>query len=84
MEQTEAAARWAVQQRQAGAPVYVFCQNGHGRSAVLMCAALVAEGVAPTWKRALEMVQAERPKVRLNAAQQASLEAWAERHAKYS
>ncbi|KAI3436780.1 hypothetical protein D9Q98_006191 [Chlorella vulgaris] len=44
--QIEQGVQWALQQRSAGRPVLVHCAHGHGRSATVLGAILVAEGIA--------------------------------------
>jgi hypothetical protein len=55
-------------------PVYVHCALGHGRSALFVCAYLVASGHFPDVEAALAHLRAKRPGVSLNAAQRACLE----------
>lgn len=76
VEQTEGAVRWAAAVHRGGTPVYVFCQNGHGRSGVVAAALLVELGLARDGEEAMGRVRGARPKARLNAAQAESLRAW--------
>ncbi|KAG8093604.1 hypothetical protein GUJ93_ZPchr0012g19442 [Zizania palustris] len=55
--QIESAARWACEKRAKGKSVYVHCAFGHGRSACVMCAVLVALGIAENWKDAENIIQ---------------------------
>jgi len=50
--------------------------TGHGRSVCVMCALLVALGVAEDWKNAEMMVREKRPKIRMNADHRKNLEEW--------
>ncbi|KAK9823004.1 hypothetical protein WJX81_005381 [Elliptochloris bilobata] len=74
--QIEAGVRWALRQREAGRPVYVHCAHGHGRSTVVLCAALIRTGLAADPKAALALARAGRPRARFNYRQQDALEAW--------
>lgn len=55
-------------------PVYVHCAYGHGRSALVAAALLLARGEARTIAEAVTQLQAARPRVALTAPQRASLE----------
>lgn len=72
----DAALAWAATQRAAGHAVYVHCAHGHGRSAAVLVAALLDAGVAADADAALALVQAARPRARLNHRQRASVDAW--------
>lgn len=74
--QIEDAVRWACKFRTQGRPVLVYCSFGHGRSGCVMCAVLVALGVAEDWKHAERLVREKRPSIRLNADQRKNLEEW--------
>lgn len=74
--QIEQGVKWALQQRAAGRPVLVHCAHGHGRSATVLAAILVAEGTAKSAAEAEAVMKAERPRVRLNRRQMAALQAW--------
>ncbi len=78
VQQTEGAVQWAASVRAQGTPVYVFCQNGHGRSGVVAAALLVETGMAKDGGDAERMVKAARPKVRFNAAQAVAWQGWLE------
>lgn len=67
---------WAFEQRAAGLPVYVYCTHGHARSAVMMCALLIADGIAADPEDAKRTVAARRPGIRPNKRQWAALDAW--------
>uniref|UniRef100_A0A0A9GBW5 protein-tyrosine-phosphatase n=1 Tax=Arundo donax TaxID=35708 RepID=A0A0A9GBW5_ARUDO len=73
--QIELATRWACEKRSEGKPVYVHCAFGHGRSACVMCAILVALGVAENWKDAENIIR-ERRKIKMNALHRKNLEEW--------
>lgn len=68
--------QWAAQQRAAGRPILVHCAHGHGRSATVLCAILIAEGRARGVDEAEAMLKAERPRVRLNWRQRQALKQW--------
>ena len=53
--------------------VYVHCALGHGRSALVVAAVLLARGVAADPKTAVTMVRAARTSIRLNRVQLSSL-----------
>ncbi|KAL3153932.1 hypothetical protein ABBQ32_013494 [Trebouxia sp. C0010 RCD-2024] len=76
--------KWLLQQRQHGRPVYVHCAHGHGRSTVVLCAALVASGYANSFEEAFQQVRAQRPRVKLNYRQRRTLIECAERRSKLS
>ena len=82
VERVEEGVEWLLQQRAAGRPVYVHCAHGHGRSTVVLCAALVASGYAETFQEAFDEVKALRPRVKLNYRQRRTLVQWAERRSK--
>ncbi|KAF7048531.1 hypothetical protein CFC21_057284 [Triticum aestivum] len=73
--QIEFAARWACEKRAQRKPVYVHCAFGHGRSACVMCAILVATGVAENWKDAENVIRGRR-KIKMNALHRKTLEDW--------
>ena len=74
--------KWLLEQRKEGRPVYVHCAHGHGRSTVVLCAALVAAGHANSFEEAFQEVRALRPRVKLNFRQRKTLVEWAERRSK--
>ena len=49
---------------------------GHGRSVCVMCALLVALGVAEDWKNAEKLIREKRPYIQMNALQRKALEEW--------
>jgi protein-tyrosine phosphatase len=79
-EKLQEGVEWALEQRRAGRPVYVFCTHGHGRSAVMLCALLIADGLAGDPQQARHKVLTARPGVRLTHRQCCALERW---HAQY-
>jgi protein-tyrosine phosphatase len=58
-------------------PVYVHCAAGHGRSAAVVAAALIARGRARDAASAMAVVRAARRRARLNGPQSRSLDAFA-------
>jgi protein-tyrosine phosphatase len=56
-------------------PVFMHCALGHGRTGMLAAAVLVARGVSPDVKSAIELLRAARPGIRLNPAQRRCVEA---------
>ncbi len=52
-------------------PVFVFCAAGHGRSATMAAALIVARGLAKDADEAEKMMQTARPHIGLGAAQRA-------------
>ncbi|CAG9460118.1 unnamed protein product [Pedinophyceae sp. YPF-701] len=64
---------WALTQRQAGRAVLIHCAHGHGRSAAVMGAALVAMGLAGGAEEAQALMRRSRPLVRLNSDQFATV-----------
>ena len=67
---------FAVAQHESGRPVYVHCAHGHGRSAAMLCAILIATGASPSVEAAEAMLKHHRPKVRLNQIQLEGLRAY--------
>lgn len=55
--------------------LYIHCAQGHGRSATVAAAILLARGLAKTPEEAEAMVVKTRPKVHLEASQRAALKA---------
>ncbi|RWR83531.1 Dual specificity phosphatase [Cinnamomum micranthum f. kanehirae] len=74
--QIESAVRWACRKRSQKKPIYIHCAFGHGRSVSVMCALLVALGVAEDWKTAEKIIRERRPCIRMNALHRKSLEEW--------
>jgi protein-tyrosine phosphatase len=52
---------------------YIHCASGHGRSALVAAAVLLARGLASSADVAVEMIRLRRPKIRLNRDQRAFL-----------
>lgn len=57
-------------------PVYVHCALGHGRSAAVMTAVLVAKGSASTIEQAEQNVKQARPGTKINPVQRKMLQRW--------
>jgi predicted protein tyrosine phosphatase len=76
-EQLRDAVEW-VKQHAASGPVYVHCALGHGRSATVVAAYLLAVGLAADAKAAVKHLRELRPGVRLNCAQRRVLDRFAE------
>ncbi|XP_072964786.1 uncharacterized protein [Typha angustifolia] len=74
--QIELAVRWACRKRAQKKPVYIHCAFGHGRSVCVMCALLVALGLAEDWKVAEKMIREKRPSISMNDLHRKSLEEW--------
>jgi len=58
--------------------VLIHCAEGHGRSAAVAAAVLVARGLAPDLPAAERQLALARPRVRINADQRRGLVAWYE------
>lgn len=56
--------------------VYVHCAHGHGRSATIVGAILIATGVVDTVDQAIKCMTKQRPLVRLNSRQRDALLMW--------
>ena len=78
--QIERGVQWAAQQAAAGRAVLVHCAHGHGRSATVLGAILIAQGLAPGAAEAEALMKVQRPRVRLNRRQKAALQEWAALH----
>lgn len=72
----ESAVRWACRKRTQKTPIFVHCAYGHGRSVAVMCALLVALGVAEDWKNAEKLIHEKRPYIRMNALHREALDEW--------
>ncbi|MDP2306494.1 MAG: hypothetical protein Q8P18_10755 [Pseudomonadota bacterium] len=70
-----AAVEQAVSWRAEGLPVLVHCAYGHGRSVAVCIGVMVAEGLAPTWQAAHQVVLAVRPRAVMTPAQRAMVAA---------
>ena len=79
-DQIEAGVEWGLAQRAAGRRVLVYCTHGHGRSAVMACALLIADGVVAGPEEARALVTRLRPGAKPNARQWAALDAWYAQH----
>lgn len=56
-EQIQQGIDWAKEQLAAGQSVYVHCAHGHGRSATVLAALLIATGQASTAEEAVEIMR---------------------------
>ncbi|OVA06006.1 Dual specificity phosphatase [Macleaya cordata] len=74
----ESAVRWACRKKALNKPIFIHCAFGHGRSVAVMCALLVALGVAEDWKNAEKIIRERRPCIRMNSLHRKSLEEWSE------
>ena len=74
--QLDEAVEWAAEQRAAGREVLVHCANGHGRSATVLAACMLAQGLVQSPEEAESVMQRVRPLVKINSTQGASLSAW--------
>jgi hypothetical protein len=72
--QLQAAVDWIQTHRESG--VLVHCAAGHGRSATVVAACLLAEGTATSVDDAVGMVRAKRPGAQPNRGQREALEAF--------
>ncbi len=61
--------------------VYIHCAQGHGRSATVVAAVLLAKGVAGDANEAVELIRKARPNIRLNRYQQRLLDRFVEKTA---
>ena len=57
-------------------PVYVHCALGHGRSAMVVIALLVAKGMAASLDEAERRVKQARPGIKISAIQRRLLQQW--------
>lgn len=65
-------------------PVYVHCALGHGRSATVVIAALMATGNAASVEEAERIVKRARPGVGISAAQRRLLQQWSDQQVSVS
>jgi hypothetical protein len=65
----------AVAWRAEGLPVLVHCAYGHGRSVAVCIGVMMAEGLAPSWEAAHQIVLAVRPRAVMTEAQRAMVKA---------
>ncbi|QJW96073.1 dual specificity protein phosphatase family protein [Frigoriglobus tundricola] len=76
LQELRAAVEWVTRHAASG-PVYVHCALGHGRSAVVVAAYLIATGQAPDAPAALKHLRERRPGVRLHRSQRRVLDQFA-------
>jgi hypothetical protein len=74
--QIDDAVAWAQEQERQGRQVLIHCAHGHGRSATVLCAILIADGQAQSIAEAEGMLKKQRPRVRLNVRQRAAVTEW--------
>lgn len=67
---------WTIRELGEGRSCYIHCAHGHGRSATVLAAVLIATGKAKTAEEAVAVMRAARPRVRLNKPQAAALRSW--------
>jgi len=56
-------------------PVFIHCAAGHGRTGMFAAAVLLARGLTPDLRTAIDLLRAARPGIRLNPAQRRCVEA---------
>jgi len=78
LDQIDQGVAWSLEQERAGRPVLIHCAHGHGRSATVLAAVLIAKGKAGSVAEAERVLKASRPRVRLNTRQRAVLTKWVE------
>lgn len=80
VDQITRAVEWAIPYAQDDEYIlYIHCAHGHGRSATVLGAILIAMGVAQDVDGALECMKKHRPLVRLNSRQRDALVAWVQK-----
>jgi protein-tyrosine phosphatase len=57
MQQIQRGVEWAQEQLAAGQSVYIHCAHGHGRSATVLAALLIATGQASTAEEAVDIMR---------------------------
>jgi hypothetical protein len=80
VDQVQGAVAWALARRETGHSIYVHCAHGHGRSATVVGAILIAMGRARGVDEAVDIMKKARPLVRLNSRQHGALVAWDQRY----
>lgn len=75
-KQIEEGVQFALDQAAQGRAVLIHCAHGHGRSATLLAAILIADGSAVSIEEAEKVMKRSRPRVRLNRRQRAALKQW--------
>ena len=81
-DQIDSAVTWAQAQEREGRKVLIHCAHGHGRSATVLAAILIANGQAASIAEAEAIMKKARPRVRLNTRQKATLTEWFQRRGK--
>lgn len=71
---------WALDQRAQGRAVLTYCTHGHSRSAIMVCAQLVAAGHVKNIEEARDKVKEVRSGIHPNKRQWAALERWFEQY----
>jgi hypothetical protein len=74
--QIDDAVAWAQDQVHQGHQILIHCAHGHGRSATVLCAILIADGLAQSIAEAEAILKKQRPRVRLNVRQRAAVTEW--------
>lgn len=75
VQQLQQGVRWLEEALRQG-PVYVHCAAGHGRSATVVVAYLLATGRVRSVKEGIALLKSKRPRVRINGCQRAALRAF--------
>ncbi len=76
VEQIQKGVEFALKYRAEGRPVFVHCAHGHGRSTVVLSAAMVAAGLSDDVVQAYQSIRLKRPGAHLNERQMAALKKW--------
>eukprot|EP01105_Mastigella_eilhardi_P021913 TRINITY_DN5350_c0_g1_i1.p1 TRINITY_DN5350_c0_g1~~TRINITY_DN5350_c0_g1_i1.p1 ORF type:complete len:360 (+),score=71.34 TRINITY_DN5350_c0_g1_i1:46-1080(+) len=78
LEELDHACEWIAEQRAAGRGVLVHCCYGVGRSATVLCVALVKCGVCQSCEEAEQLMMSHRPLVYLTPYHWATLRRWSD------
>ena len=76
VEQIQRGVDFALRYRAEGRPVFIHCAHGHGRSTVVLSAAMVAAGHADDTMQAYQAIRLRRPGANLNVRQLTALTKW--------
>ncbi|KAK9825601.1 hypothetical protein WJX74_009074 [Apatococcus lobatus] len=76
VEQIQRGVDFALKYRAEGRPVFIHCAHGHGRSTVVLSAAMVAAGHADDTMQAYQAIRVQRPGANLNVRQLTALTKW--------